>query len=391
MPIIARSHVTTDSHSYDTGRRTGETLLADFDGRPKLALVYLTVNHRAEDYLRGISQTLGDDVPLLGCSAQGVMGRGAVHEEGFGASAMLLGGEGLLPAVARVAHIQDRTFDKGRSLGEQLRARLTRPPRFVVLNYDPLSGVDMAPFLDGLATQIECPVVGGGASHSHTFDVPGNAFVYFGREVSKAGAVAFAASGDFCVETQVCHGCAPVGVEMTVTRSRGSLLLELDGRSARDTWAETCGPGFGSADQTTALAIGVPASGTSREYLVRAAYSLDEESGGVALGTHIPEGTRIMLHHRTVEDVLSGAQNMGRSLCARLAGKKVRAVLGFECGARTRPFLGDQATQDENLALQGQLGPADAWIGMMPWGELYPVASRPAFHNYSYPLLAIAE
>jgi hypothetical protein len=97
------------------------------------------------------------------------------------------------------------------------------------------------------------------------------------------------------------------------------------------------------------------------------------------------------LHHRSVEDVLSGTRRMGTALARRLEGKQLRAVLGFECGARTRPFLGDEATLAENLELQRLLPDADAWIGMMPWGEIYPTGSRPGFHNYSYPLLALAE
>jgi hypothetical protein len=34
---------------------------------------------------------------------------------------------------------------------------------------------------------------------------------------------------------------------------------------------------------------------------------------------------------------------------------------------------------------------AEAWIGMMRWGEIDTVASRPGFHNYPNPILAITE
>ena len=109
------------------------------------------------------------------------------------------------------------------------------------------------------------------------------------------------------------------------------------------------------------------------------------------MGVSIPEGATIMLHHRTVEDVLSGAKRMAESLHQRLVGRRVHAVLGFECGARTRPFLGDEATLQENLMLQNRIAPDAEWIGGMFWGELFPAANGPAFHNYSYPLLVIAE
>ena len=48
-------------------------------------------------------------------------------------------------------------------------------------------------------------------------------------------------------------------------------------------------------------------------------------------------------------------------------------------------------TLEENLALQRSLAPEAAWAGAMMWGELFPVAGRPGFHNYTYPLVVLAE
>ena len=48
-------------------------------------------------------------------------------------------------------------------------------------------------------------------------------------------------------------------------------------------------------------------------------------------------------------------------------------------------------------AIQREIGAGSAdredaaWVGGMFWGELYPVDGKPAFHNYSYPILAIAD
>ncbi len=66
-------------------------------------------------------------------------------------------------------------------------------------------------------------------------------------------------------------------------------------------------------------------------------------------------------------------------------------VLGFECGARTLPFLGAEATQLENRALQARFSPDVEWAGVICWGEVFPVPKRPGFHNYTYPLLALAD
>ena len=206
-------------------------------------------------------------------------------------------------------------------------------------------------------------------------------------------AVAYTVSGDFTVELGVCHGCAPVGIEMTVTKSEAHRLVELDGRPATAAWEELCGGIDPGTSHPYALSVGVPViapSGEIHGYLMRAAYDMNPKDG-VILATHIPEGTEVMLHHRTVDDVLNGAGQMAEDLKKRLAGKTVRAAIGFECGARAKPFLGVDGTRKENIMLQKTIGEAADWIGMLAWGELYPVGNRPTFHNYAFSLLVIAD
>jgi hypothetical protein len=135
----------------------------------------------------------------------------------------------------------------------------------------------------------------------------------------------------------------------------------------------------------------VPVEGAEGGHLIRAAFVFDEKLRGMLLGAAVPEGTLVTLYHRTVDDALSGAERMGKELVRRLDGKQLRAVLGFECGGRTRPFLGTEATNAENRALQASVGPDAEWAGVICWGELFPVGNKPGFHNYTFPLLALAE
>jgi hypothetical protein len=98
-----------------------------------------------------------------------------------------------------------------------------------------------------------------------------------------------------------------------------------------------------------------------------------------------------MLHHRTVDDVLTGTQRMADDLKKRLDAKTPKAVMTFECGARTKPFLGMEGARNENLALQSVIGEDAAWAGMLAWGELFPTAGKPSFHNYAFPILVITD
>jgi hypothetical protein len=303
---------------------------------------------------------------------------------------MAIGGSGLFVSEGSVDEIARDPVQKGRELGRDLKARLGRTPKVVVLHYDALAGVDPEKFLEGLFHEVECPIMGGAAAHSFSYQALRETYLYRGDRVTTRSAVAFALDGDFSIEIGHCHGCSPSGVELEVTRAEGNVLLELDGQRASDVWEEICGDVSPISGQVTALAIGVPRAGSSG-YFVRSAYAIDPETGGVVLGPAIPEGTRIMLHHRTVEDVLKGAREMGQSLVQSLGTRRARAILGYECGARTRPFLGDEATLSENLDLQSLFEGEPGWLGMLPWGELVPIDGRPAFHNYAYSLLVIAD
>ena len=392
MAVTAKSLVSTVADSIKAGREMGEGLGAE--GRPpELVFAYLTMNHDHAAYLRGLRESLGAGVRVVGCSAQGIVGRGFVREQGYAAGVLGLGGDNLKTATAMIEDIAADATRKGEQLGEALLAGLDVPPKAVVLHYDALCGVDPECLIQGLYNVVQCAIIGGAAAHSFNYFSLRETYQYYGEQVIARSAVAVALGGNVDVEVAECRGCSPVGVEFEVTRAEGNVLYELDGRKASDVWEEICGSISDKTNQSSALAIGVPigAGATSRDYQVRAAYFIDSDSGGVTLGPAIATGTRIMLHHRTVEDVVEGARQMGKELLTRVGNRSVRALLGFECGARTQPFLGAEGTLRENVELQALFGDAPAWLGMMPWGEVFPAGGPPAFHNYSYPLLAIVE
>ena len=390
MPIAAHSVATTQPDSCQTAGTVAQDIQEQLGPDAKLVVVYLTLNHEQEGFIGQLATRLGPGVSIVGCSAQGIVGSGLVREEGYGAAVLALGGAGLHVATAHVEQIEAAPRRQGEALGRALAAQLSSPAKCIVLHYDALGGVEVDELLLGLHGALPAPIIGGASADRLDYGFTRQTYQYHQHHVLRGSAVAFALTGDFSVEYDVCHGCSPVGVEMVVTKSAGNVLLELDGRPASQVWNEICpGPG----NQLPHLAIGVPvvrASGP-HNYLIRAAYSLDDTTGGVVLGPAIPPGTRIMLHHRTTADVLDGARSMGHALRQRLVGKRPRAVLGFECGARTRPFLGDAATQAENLELQQTLGADIPWAGAMVWGELFPIGDKPGFHNYTYPLLVLTE
>jgi hypothetical protein len=263
--------------------------------------------------------------------------------------------------------------------------------------YDPLSGIDVNDVLEGIRSEVSSPIVGGAAGQNS--GPVSETFQYFGTRAVSQAAVLLGISGRFRAELGVCHGTSPTGVVMTLTRAEGNKLLEIDGRPALDVWRETIGWGEDQAfdqDQTAALAMGIERKfrHNGREeaaYLIRAAFGFDTSTKAIVVQAGIPEGSRIMFHHRTVEVVKQGTVDMAKDLVTRLAGRQIWAVLGFECGARTAPFLGEAETLQENLDLQKSVAPHAPWLGLLAWGEIAPCGGEPAFHNYTYPLVVLTH
>jgi hypothetical protein len=397
MELIARTCSSQLSDSTRAGEEVGKSLKHAFGDKAIQAVVlYGAVNHDQPALVRKLRGSLGNDVAILGCSSQGVMTRGEVREGGFYVGAMGLGGSSLKTGTAVEHEIATDTRSKGARLAQKVLAQLGGEPKVLVLLYDPLCGADVHELIAGVRQHIKCPIVGGGASQPWGPMV--KTYQYFGEEVFSHGAVALGLGGPFSAELGVCHGTSPTGLTMTLTRAEANRLLEIDGRPALEVWQEVTGLAEGETsdlNHVAAWAIGierpVPAvdGHTKSAYAIRAAFGFDPNEKSITLQAAIPSNTKIMFHHRTTAAVMEGTKVMGGDLADRVRNQNVWAVLGFECGARTSPFLGSKATTEENIALQGAIAPDAPWLGMLAWGEIAPVGGEPAFHNYTYPLVVL--
>jgi hypothetical protein len=402
MQTFASSFISTEPESLDAGRLAGEALTERFGAeRLQVVMAYATVNHDQAPVLEALRAAVGPDVFILGCSVQGMVSNGELTEGGFAVGVMGFGGSALRCATAIEREIQDDTKDKGRALARKLKADFGEEPKLVVVIYDPLCGADVEALLAGMRLELDCPLIGGGASQPWGRTI--QTFQYWDKEVVSRGVVALALSGPFTAEIGICHGSAPIGLTSTITKAAGNQVLELDGRPAVDVWVKATGCDPSNMFDQTLMASW--ALGIERRYMVdgpegpreeigrviRGAFGFGMETGAVIFQAAIPEGTKVMVHHRTVENMLSGTTIMAKDLAQRLSDRKPWAVLGFECGARTYPFLGESNTQKEHAQLRATVAPGVPWLGMMAWGEIGPCGGEVAFHNYTYPLVVFTD
>jgi small ligand-binding sensory domain FIST len=135
--------------------------------------------------------------------------------------------------------------------------------------------------------------------------------------------------------------------------------------------------------------LGVREDGLPDHYggiVTRVVFGFDEQSGAVQLMAPIAPGTRVQLCHRARGRVRDGAIEMAKRLRAALDGRPSLFALGFECGGRTGPFLGEEETRAECRDVLAELGDVP-WLGMYAWGELAPVGGRLLLHQLTFPVL----
>jgi len=217
---------------------------------------------------------------------------------------------------------------------------------------------------------------------------------FFDDRVLRDSAACVLVSGDARIELGVTHGAVPLGVEATITRAQGNVIYEIDGRPALSAWRDLVIAGEGlSTEDTAQWAIGIRQPETLQgEYegcVTRSVFKIDPESGSIYLQSEIPEGSRVMFHHRTFEAVIDRAIQMGERLGKKVNPASPHFALSFECGARSGPFLGESGALDELCRVQDAIGAQIPWLGMYAWGEIAPVAGSNQFHNYTFPVCLV--
>jgi small ligand-binding sensory domain FIST len=354
-------------------------------GPVTLALAFITP-HFAEFY-QGLHKTLAKSLgpeTLLGCSAGGVIGGGEEVEQ---YPAVTLTVARLPDVTVRPFHLEgtlpdlDGPPDSWESL---LGVKRAEEPQFVLLA-DPFSARPEA-LLAGLDYAFPSSAKIGGLASGATS--PGLNALFLDGEVYDSGIVGVALSGNVVVDTVVAQGCRPVGDLMQVTRCRGNLIFELDGRtafSAIEELFETMNErDRGLAGRSLFLGVVMdefreePKAG---DFLVRNLIGIDPKGGAVAVGEYLQEGTRVRFH-------LRDADTSAEDLHAVLTGYEstlpqedaISGALLFSCLGRGE-HLYKKPNFDTGVFKQ-HLGDVPVG-GFFCNGEIGPVGGATFLHGYT--------
>ena len=351
--------------------------------RPDLAVVFASDHHRPG--FSGIPERLGAELGariLIGCSAGGVIGGGheVEHRAGLSLTAAVLPEVELTPFYLENEQLlhDDAETGKWESL---LGVSAADEPSFVLLP-DPFS-FDAQRFLGGLDRHFAASTKVGGLASGGQESGVNTMFLTDGTR--ERGLVGLAMSGNITVDTIVAQGCRPIGEPMFVTGCRGNLLLELDGRPARDVLRELF-HGLPARDQQlmrNSLFLGIVMRELESEYrqgdfLIRNLMGVDPESGALAIGADLKENLVVQFHLRDAQTSAEDLEALLQRYHAEAGG--AQGSLLFSCLGRGVHLYGEP--DHDSAKFRERLGPVPLG-GFFCNGEIGPVQGTTFLHGYT--------
>jgi hypothetical protein len=186
-------------------------------------------------------------------------------------------------------------------------------------------------------------------------------------------------------------GWDPFGPERIVTRSRGNILYEMDGKSALHLYKRYLG------DQARDL----PASGllfplslrteNSDQPLVRTLLAVSEEDQSMTFAGDIPIGSYARLMKANFDRLIDGAAEAAKSSLDILGSFKPELVILVSCVGRK--LILKQRIEEEIEGVRDVLGSVASYTGFYSYGEISSSARAKGceLHNQTMTITAFAE
>lgn len=367
-----------------------QALPSDLDGPDTLVLAFAAAGTDAvQAPLAALAAAFPRSV-LVGCSTAGEIAGDQVHDDRVSVAIARFEHTRLRRAAAQL----ERAEDSGEA-GARLAAQLLEPSdgealRAVFVLSDGLQ-VNGTLLTDGLrrALPADVAITGGLAGDGARF---GRTWILDGGTPA-AGRVC--AVGLYGRRLQVGHGCeagwSDFGPERRITRARGNVLYELDGRPALDLYKTYLGDRAAGLPGTALLfPLAVRREGQDGS-VIRTVLGTDDAERSMTFAGDIPEGGIARLMRASNDRLIDSADAAGRHAMAGLAADAACLVISVSCVGR-RLVLG-QRTEEEVETVLGCMPPGSAHVGFYSYGEIAPAhpGSGSDLHNQTMTVTVYGE
>ena len=364
---------------------------------PLLAIVYCGTRYDYEAVVRTVREATGR-IPLIGASTGGEFTQESVSH---GSVALgLLASDTLTVRTAGATGLSGDEAATMRAIAAEATGEDddTYPYKAGILLFDGLQGkgaeatVHMANALG-----VEIPLVGGAAGDDLKFE---KSHVFWNDVVLHDGAVLCILRSKAPFFTSVRHGHTPLSRELRVTKAKGSVVYEVDGRPAWEVWKELAG------EDAKSLGIDVAALNTPQDegtFLIRYELGMDmgeghykvrvplsrNDDGSLNFACSVPEGVPFRIMKSEQKKQIASAQEAMEAAKDSAGDCPIAGALVFDCVCRGI-ILGDRFSEATQQFTQ-VLGPDVPLLGWETYGEvcMHP-GEFSGFHNTTSVVLLIA-
>ncbi len=209
-------------------------------------------------------------------------------------------------------------------------------------------------------------------------------FVFTNKQEARYGIVALVLNGDkIALNGMAVTGWKPLGITRTVTKSKGQLLYEIDGKSAVELYLKYLGKEDKIVEKDFKvfedLSMEYPfiVERDNNETVLKTPMRIDSTENALVIDIPMPEGSKFWFtsppEFDIVEEVIEKASKLKET-----ANDNAEAMLIFSCAGR-QPILGPMITEENN-------GLAEVWqtpmAGFFTYGEYGRVLNgRQNFHS----------
>lgn len=375
MSITAGSAFSTNTDSYHAGFEAVATAMKNSGiDAAQLVLLFASVVYDQRQVLKG-ARDAANGAPIVGCSTAGEISTEGPRTKSV--VAMAIKAPELLITVAKGGVVKDGAMEAGRELARVVKETAPELPRLLIMFPDVLTG-NGAAVVRGVQEELgeHFPIVGGAAGDDFEFK---KTYQYWNDEVIEDGVVGVALGGNITLGAGVRHGWIPIGVPMTVTRSEGTVLYELNHRPAVSIYEEYFGTEANElrneplARMAITYPLGLKVPGLD-EYLIRDPITVGND-GSITCAAEIPEGSEVRLMIGSREKAIEAAQDAAQKLMHDFSGPiKPGFVLVFNCIAREKLF--GLKAKEEIEAVQEVVGADVPLVGFYTYGEQAPMGGE---------------
>ena len=238
------------------------------------------------------------------------------------------------------------------------------------------------------------PVIGGSAGDDFLFK---QTFQYYNGQILSGSVVGVGLCGDFNFSIGVRHGWIPIGISRLATKSKGSVLYELDNKPAISIYEDQFGKDKKLIDKDEPFArlaitypLGIVAPGKDG-FLIRDPITVDQD-GAITCAAEIPEGSEVFLMIGSRDEAITAAQDAARQALQSLGGRKPKGALLFNCIARKKLLMSRRHEEIESI--RQILGMDLPLAGFYTYGEQAPLGGQVltcSFHNETDVIFLLAD